>query len=231
MISLIESYEGLELALVIVAYFVAILFALTIHEFAHAKVAYNLGDQTPKAQGRLTLNPFAHIDLMGFLCLVLVGFGWAKPVQVNPVKFQEYRKGYFKVSVAGILTNLISAFFTCGLYCLFYFIMLNNIQAFSANSFLGYFYFFVSNLLMYSTVINLCLFLFNLIPVYPLDGFNILQTFTKPGNKVEMFLRRYGSLLLFTYILVDAFLEINLFSNCIEYILRPLESFWLNLIF
>lgn len=231
MISLIESYEGIELALVLVAYLVAILFALTIHEYAHARVAYNKGDETPKAQGRLTLNPFAHIDTMGFLCLILVGFGWAKPVQVNPIKFKEYRKDYFKVSVAGILTNLITAFFTCGLYCLLYFIMTNNLQAFSTNTFLKYFYFFTSNLLSFFTIINLCLFLFNLIPVYPLDGFNILQTFTKSGNKVENFLRRYGSLILFAYIIIDAVLQINLFTTCIEFILRPLESFWFNLIF
>ena len=88
----------------------AILIGFTVHEFAHAKVASLLGDDTPRYQGRLTLNPLAHIDWIGFFALLLVGFGWAKPVQVNPRAFKNVRADYLKVTVAGPISNLVTAF-------------------------------------------------------------------------------------------------------------------------
>lgn len=88
----------------------AILIGFTIHEYAHAYTADKLGDKTPKFQGRLTLNPFAHIDWMGLLMILLFRFGWAKPVEINPSAFKHYYKDDFKVSFAGPLSNLITAF-------------------------------------------------------------------------------------------------------------------------
>ena len=88
----------------------AILIGLTVHEFSHAFVADRLGDKTPKFQGRLTLNPFVHIDPIGFLMILLVGFGWAKPVQTNPGAYRNFYKDDLKVSLAGPLSNLVVAF-------------------------------------------------------------------------------------------------------------------------
>ena len=87
----------------------AILIGLTIHEFAHALVADRLGDKTPKFQGRLTLNPFVHIDLLGFAMILLIGFGWAKPIETNPAAYKRRYKDDIKVSVAGVVANFITA--------------------------------------------------------------------------------------------------------------------------
>ena len=85
----------------------AVLIALTFHEFAHAYVAYKNGDPTARNLGRMTLNPLAHLDVWGFVCMLLVGFGWAKPVPVNPNNYRNYKKGELTVSLAGVTMNLI----------------------------------------------------------------------------------------------------------------------------
>ncbi len=94
-----------------VAIFLAILIVMPAHEFAHAFVAYKCGDYTPKARGRLTLNPFAHFDVLGLIMLMVARFGWAKPVPINPYNFKHYKRDYFLVSIAGVTMNLILAFF------------------------------------------------------------------------------------------------------------------------
>ena len=88
----------------------ALLIALTVHEYAHAVVADSMGDPTPKAMGRLTLNPLAHLDILGLLMLVVVGFGWAKPVGINPSYFRNQKEGLIKVSFAGPGANFFLAF-------------------------------------------------------------------------------------------------------------------------
>ena len=88
MLNILSVYSGNEAIIAILAFFIAILFCLTVHEFAHAYVAHIQGDLTAKAYGRLTLNPLAHIEPLGMLMLLIVGFGWAKPVPVNPIKFK-----------------------------------------------------------------------------------------------------------------------------------------------
>lgn len=145
-----------------------ILIGLTFHEFAHAFVADRLGDKTAKFQGRLTLNPFAHIDIIGFIMILLVGFGWAKPVEINPNAFKNRNKDDLKVSVAGPLANLITAFLAA-LLTVFLYKFVNS----SAN------YTLVSNIIvkiiLYVVNINCMLFVFNLIPIPGLDGFHILR--------------------------------------------------------
>lgn len=233
MIDFIFNYSGNEFVIIVLAYLITIMFALSMHEYAHAKVAFNQGDYTPKSQGRLTLNPFKHIDPIGFLCLLLVGFGWAKPVQVNPVNFKEYRKGFFCVSVAGVLTNFVLAFFSAGLLCLVQLIF--NPLLTSTTNFIWYLYEFLIWLFSCSISINICLGIFNLIPVYPLDGFNIIQSFTREGNKFINFMARYGNLLLISLILVDSVIEtttgIGFFSTVVNFIEFPLLNFWSTLIF
>jgi Peptidase family M50. len=100
-----------------IAFIVAILSALVLHEIAHGYIAYKNGDDTAKVMGRLTLNPVSHLDPIGTLCMLLVGFGWAKPVPVNPNNIQT-RKGMLGVSVAGVITNLILSFLLFGIYYL-----------------------------------------------------------------------------------------------------------------
>lgn len=145
----------------------AILFGLTFHEFWHAYTATRFGDDTPAKQGRLTLNPLAHIDLVGFLMLVYAGFGWAKPVQVSPQAFRNPKRDDILVSIAGPLSNLFTAIvfalFIKGLF-LFARPML-EIPSYGT---------YIFKILIYFVWINLVLFVFNLIPLPPLDGSHIL---------------------------------------------------------
>lgn len=94
----------------LVASFFAVVIVLTLHEFAHAFVAYKCGDLTPKFNKRLTLNPMRHFDLVGLLCFTFVGFGWAKPVPINPNNFKHYRRGLAFTSTAGVIMNYLTAF-------------------------------------------------------------------------------------------------------------------------
>ena len=91
------------------ALFLAVLIVLPIHEFAHAYAAVKCGDNTPKFSGRLTLNPLAHFDVLGLLMIIFVRFGWAKPVPINPYNFRNRRRGYFWTSIAGVLSNYLTA--------------------------------------------------------------------------------------------------------------------------
>ena len=167
-----------------VATLLAVLMAITFHETAHGYIAYRLGDPTAKNQGRLTLNPIAHLDPIGALMMFVFGFGWAKPVPVNPFYFEGDRtKGMMLVSVAGPLTNLIISFAA-------YFIYVAG-SGFAA---IPFFFFFLST----TVTLNIYLAVFNLIPIPPLDGSKILAgllpkaTAYKFLNTVE----QYGFLIL-----------------------------------
>jgi Zn-dependent protease len=145
-----------------------ILVGLTFHEFAHAYVADKLGDKTPRFQGRLTLNPFVHIDPIGFLMLLIFKFGWAKPVQVNPSAFKRYYKDDLKVSLAGPVANLIVAFLAAVLYKVF----TQFTGVLVPNSSLEW---IISVILTLAVSINCSLFVLNLIPIPGFDGFHILR--------------------------------------------------------
>ena len=193
MIFLYSVFNSLpfELAIVVViAYFLAICVAMSFHEFAHSFAAYKCGDPTPKAAGRLTLNPFAHFSGMGLLMFFLIGFGWAKPVQINPLRFRHYRKGMAWVSVSGILTNLILAFVFSGFYALAF--NLGYGLFLEGNVFMVFLLYF----LQYCVILNLILCFFNLLPIHPLDGFNFIATFLKYDNKFVQFMQKYGFIIL-----------------------------------
>jgi Zn-dependent protease len=149
-------------------YILVLIISLTIHEFAHAYSAYKFGDPTAEQMGRVTLNPMVHMDLFGTIMLLIAGFGWAKPVPVNRGNFKNPRLMGIVVSAAGPVSNLILAFIGVFLICLFnYSGWLTNMSHGSQEAiqiFLG---------LLLRT--NLMLFLFNLIPIPPLDGYRILQ--------------------------------------------------------
>jgi len=145
----------------------AILIAFTFHEYAHAYVADKLGDKTPRFQGRLTLNPIAHIDPIGFIAVLIFGFGWAKPVQVNPSAYKNYHKDDLKVSLAGPIANFLVAIVATlilGVYMNFAYGVLPS----ALNIVLSSMIFSILRL-------NIFLGLFNLIPVPPLDGFSLLR--------------------------------------------------------
>lgn len=157
-----------------------IFLVVPIHEYAHAWAAVKLGDDTPKYQGRLTLNPLAHIDILGAICLFIGGFGWGKPVQVNPLNFRQYRKGNALCAAAGPLSNLIVGTGGMIVYKIFcYAYISSGVEAF----------YWIYLIMYYFTIINLGLAVFNLIPIPPLDGSKILSYFV--GGKWDEIMYRY----------------------------------------
>lgn len=172
------------------------IFVFAPHEFAHAFVAYKCGDATAKMRGRMTLNPIKHLDPAGFILCALTGFGWARPVPIDPYNFRNYRKGMFLTAIAGVVTNYILAFIG--------FMLLLPVVLFW-NDGLAYlhlfFYYFFNNLFVF----NLGVFVFNLLPLYPLDGFRVVQSLTRPINPVHRFLKTYGQYILII-LLVESFL-------------------------
>lgn len=168
----------------------AILIALSFHEFAHGFVAYRLGDPTPKYQGRLTLNPLAHLDPVGTLLLLFAHFGWAKPVQVNPYYFEgDEKRGMMIVALAGPFANILLAY--VGALLLSF--MLREVLPFNG---------LVAVFLQALVQINLVLAAFNLIPVPPLDGSKILAGLL-PGKTADFIYRmeQYGPILLMLLII------------------------------
>ncbi len=147
-----------------------LLIVITVHEFAHARMAFHFGDATADKQGRMNLNPINHLDPIGSLMILLVGFGWAKPVPINPLNFNQYRSGLRWVSFAGPLMNLVVGFFSLLIFTI---LLQNGLIAFGGLPFL-----FFQQLVM----INVYLALFNLLPIPPLDGSKILMSFLSDAN-------------------------------------------------
>lgn len=175
-----------------------LLIALSIHEFSHGSMAYRLGDNTARDLGRLTMNPIKHIDLFGLLALILVRFGWAKPVPVNTRNFKKPRRDIALVSLAGPVANLLMAFLGVFLFAVFGKIVEWNAIAILQSSLWSRILPGLSLMLQYFTLLNLGLGLFNLIPLPPLDGSKILYSLL-PGKASLMLMRneRYLSMLLF----------------------------------
>ena len=146
----------------LLASFLAVMVVITLHEFSHAFVAYKCGDPTAKFNGRMTLNPIKHFDPIGIVMFALVGFGWARPVPVNPNNFRHYRSGSFWTSAAGIITNYISAF-------LFYpiFLLTTNYLLPDSSYAMTYGQEFIDYLTQFLFSYSLSFCVFNLLPFYP----------------------------------------------------------------
>lgn len=147
---------------------IALLPALTFHEWAHGYAAYKLGDHTAKADGRLSLNPLDHLDPVGTVMMLILGFGWAKPVPVITRNFKKPRRDFAITSLAGPMANFVVGFITTLLYVLaVYICAANEIENMTAEAILA--------VLFYSSLFNFGLGLFNLIPLPPLDGSNVVM--------------------------------------------------------
>jgi Zn-dependent protease len=171
-----------------------LLLSLTVHEFAHARTALAFGDPTARDQGRVSLNPLVHLDLIGTLCIVLTGmFGWAKPVPVNPHNLHPPRLGDIAVSLAGPLSNLMIAVVT-GLVLRVWFVYGPGVGARA--------YSIVYVILLTTATVNVLLCVFNLIPLFPLDGHHVVRE-VLPWNQRAAFMQwqmRFGSILLMALI-------------------------------
>lgn len=163
---------------------------MPVHECAHGWVAYKLGDTTAKNQGRLTLNPLAHLSPMGTVMIFLFGIGYANPVPVNPNRFKKPKQGMVLVSLAGPVSNLLMAFISMFLYYMLASFNLNNILSYS----IGYFFYFAAS-------VNVTLAVFNLLPIPPLDGSKVL-TAVLPDDKYFNYMQYEKYIMIALFILL-----------------------------
>ena len=196
-----------EQPLIFVVWVLAFLLALSVHEFSHALVGFWLGDETAKRLGRLTLNPMAHIDPIGLAAVLLIGFGWGKPVPYNPYSLKWPKWGPVAVAVAGPMSNLIMGTVATALLAAFG-------SALGANNLLTIFLFI-------SAQLNIALLAFNLIPLPPLDGSKVLLALLSHPKyaAARAFIESRGPSILFCIILLDSFLGLGLFNALFHFVI------------
>lgn len=213
-VSRLTNTDSLIMLLIMVP---VILLAITFHEFAHAFAADKLGDNTPRVQGRLTLNPFKHIDPVGFALLIVAGFGWGKPVQVNPMNYKRnmsMTKADAIVAFAGPLMNFILALFsTIVLAVLLKYELLINLSIKAVWIILVF--------LMEFVLINVGLGLFNLIPLPPLDGSKILNHFLPAKTRQWFDQNQYILYIIFVVIWITGIASL-IISPCIQGVVKGL---------
>jgi Zn-dependent protease len=201
-------------------YLPGIIVGLTVHEYCHALVAHWCGDNTSKDQGRISLNPLKHIDPYGFIMLIIAGFGWAKPVHFNEQNLRNPKTDVMKIAIAGPLSNALTA------------MILSLVLVISTETALMASYnktvLIVINVLRYAIYINWGLFVFNLIPLPPLDGSHLLFYPFRKYPAIYEAIYKYGSLLLFGLIIFSIISKINLIP--IGKIMEYLYYSFLNLL-
>ena len=197
-----------------------LIIAFTVHEFSHAFVADRFGDSTPRSYGRLTLNPLKHLDILGSLMLLVAGFGWAKPVPINPAALRRHSKSAVMwVSLAGPASNLLMAILVAIP------LRLNIVPNLQLTPFLPSLYSFLGTFF----VINLVLMVFNLLPVAPLDGEKVLE-FLLPTQWVDSYTRfkPYGPLVLLVIIFILPRLGVDVLNSIMNPIIMGLSKILLG---
>lgn len=191
----------------------AILIGFTFHEYAHAKMADMLGDTTARAQGRLNLNPLSHLDFIGMITILLIGFGWAKPVEINPTAFKNPKKDDLKVSLAGPFANLVVAIIATlvfGVYGKFFMLRITNINLVDV----------LSGILRSIIRINVMLFVFNLLPLPSFDGEHIIK-YISPKFYYQTFTKLYN----YRFIILMALIVPIGSNSLIGYLVDPIRNF------
>ncbi len=219
---------GLQSALyLLIIRLIVALIALPIHECAHGYAAYRMGDWTAKRQGRLSLNPLMHLDPIGTIAIILFGFGWARPVPINPLNFDNPKKGMMLSSLAGPLSNIGLALIAMILYKFSY------VPAYMGIS--GAFLSTVQTFLLYMISINITLGVFNLLPIPPLDGSRIATYFLP--QRIYFKIMQYENIIFFVLLAVlwmgildgpISFVS-NAVTGILDFITRPID--WFTVIF
>lgn len=195
-----------------------LLFCLAIHEFAHAYTAYKLGDKSQRAMGRLTLNPFSHIDISGFICIALFGFGWGKPVMIDDRNFKNKAAGNALTAFAGPFSNLLMAIvFTIILKIL----VITGVITTAVNSTVGA---IILNMLRLAIQFNVVFAIFNLIPIPPFDGSRILYFFLSSKGREVMYKIEQYSFIIVLVILITG-IGSKIVSPIINFVLSLLNWF------
>lgn len=216
-----SSMSFSEKIIYLTLFIIVLAFSLSIHEFMHAWVAEKMGDDTPRRQGRISLNPMAHIDPTGAILLFLAGFGWGKPVQINPNNLKRFKRWNCErlISLAGVFANFVMALIS-SLFFTFFFVYFRSHGASSEKVWM------IQNIVLFFfemlTSINLGLMAFNLIPVPPLDGYRFVYTFIpyKMRNAFNS-LVKYTSYAFLLLILLENFTHVSLLSRLIGWIETP----------
>lgn len=196
--------------------------AFSIHEYAHGFVANKLGDPTAKSLGRLTLNPIKHIDLFGFIAMLVFGFGWAKPVPINTRYFKKPKRDMAITALAGPLSNILLAIFFGALFKAFSFVSLNVIQSeLAANIWM-----FTGLMLSRGIYINVLFAVFNMMPVPPFDGSRLFLAFLP--TKAYFWVQRYER---YIYMVFLALLILGIFDYPLSWITDQLCNGIVNLYF
>ena len=185
----------------------ALLASLSIHEYAHAWVAYKLGDISQKIRGRLTLDPFKHIDPIGFLCIALCGFGWGRPVMIDDRNFKDRAKGTMLTALAGPVSNLLLAIF---LTVVFKILLMTGVVQMTATSKVAQ---ILTSMLLMTIEFNVVFAVFNMIPIPPFDGSKVLFYFLPGRTKSIMYtLEKYSFIIIL----------IMLMTNLVDVIINPI---------
>ena len=218
--SILRGASGIEIAILFLARLFVVFCTLPVHEYAHAFVADKLGDKTARLSGRLTLNPLAHIDILGAIMILFVGFGYAKPVPVNPRNFKNPKKGMALTALAGPFSNILMA--------VVFMFLSNVLSLFGSSLFVQAFYVFFS----FAASINIGLAVFNLIPIPPLDGSRVLELLI-PDKYYYKFAQYERSLVIVIFGLIIfgvldaplAFLQNHLYSALNYVVSLPFRAF------
>ena len=218
LINIFQNYSMPTALIVFLGYIIAVLLTLSLHNFFQAFVSYKQGDMTAKAYGMLSLNPFRHVSALGLICLIIVGFGWSKPVPMNPFQFREGRKGAIKVALSGMIGNLIVSIIFSFLYVLT--LLIDGTSSFAI---------FIQGFCYYMTIINFIFFVFNLLPIYPLDCFIFLSLLLSSENKFLLFMFKWGFIILLVLLLTGIFSL--LVQTMLSLILSPLFHLWQIILF